>query len=71
MKKVYVVDMLRHNRFVERNTGCSFIERKRLKIFATKEAALKWVDSHYMQFLNEDKNREYFVDTEISEEDLN
>ena len=71
MKKVYVVDMLRHNRFVERNTGCSFIERKRLKIFATKEAARKWVDVHYMQFLNEDKNREYFVDTEISEEDLN
>lgn len=71
MKKVYVVDVLRHNRFVERNTGCEFIERKRLKIFATKEAARKWVDAHYMEFLSEDKNREYFVDTEISEEDLN
>ena len=71
MKKVYVVDMLSHNKFVERNTGCSFIERKRLKIFATKEGARKWVDAHYMEFLSEDKNREYFVDTEISEEDLN
>lgn len=71
MKKVYVVDMLSHNRFVERNTGVPFIERKRLKIFASKEAARKWVDSHYIELLSEDKKREYFVDTEISEEDLN
>ena len=71
MKKVYVVDMLRYNRFVERNTGVPFIERKRLKIFATKEAARKWVDVHYIEFLSEDKKREYFLDTEISEEDLN
>ena len=71
MKKVYVVDMLSHNRFVERNTGVPFIERKRLKIFASKEAAQKWVDAHYIEFLSEDKKREYFLDTEISEEDLN
>ena len=70
MKKVYVVDMLRHNTFVERNTGCAFIERKRLKIFATKKAARKWIDAHYMEFLSEDKKREEFFDTEISEEEL-
>ena len=71
MKKVYVVDMLSHNRFVERNTGVPFIERKRLKIFASKEAARNWVDSQYIELLTADKKREYFVDTEISEEDLN
>ena len=71
MKKVYVVDMLSHNRFVERNTGVPFIERKRLKNFASKEAARNWVDSQYIELLSADKKREYFVDTEISEEDLN
>ena len=71
MKKVYVVDMLRHNKFVERNTGCSFIERSRLKIFASENDAIKWVDDHYMEFLSEDKNREEFLDIEVVEEVLN
>ena len=52
--KVYIVFAFYHNRF---------IERKRLKIFASYEDAKDWVDSQYMEYMTEDED---FVDIDIT-----
>lgn len=66
--KVYIVYLFSHNRFVERNTGGSFVERKLLKIYASIEDAKDWVDSHYMEYMTEDED---FVDIDIIPADVN
>lgn len=66
--KVYIVYAFYHNRFVERNTGGSFIERNLLKIFASYEDAKDWVDKHYMEYMTEDED---FVDIDIIPEEVN
>ena len=69
--KVYIVYVFYHNRFVERNAGCSFIERKRLKIFASYEDAKDWVDKHYKHYMEYMTEDEEFVDIDIIPVEVN
>ena len=69
MSKIYMVQMLRHNKLVERSIPGPFIEKELLKVFADEDSAFKWVDDNYVDLLRKNRQRG-FKDLEVVEEIL-
>lgn len=67
MSKVYLIYKLFHNDGVEAAMNWPYIDSTIEKVFASREAAEKWVDSRFTSFLNEDES---FYDLQIVEEDV-